>query len=86
MSWSGEGLRIVDGDWAVLWSTADAAWLLDVPVREVREKLRKRGVRAAGKRFDRGRGRRHVPVYAAEDVLEALDMGGVALAEVIYGA
>lgn len=73
MSWSGAELPVVD-DLGDLWSTADAAWLLDMPVRQVRDELRRAGVEAAGKRHDRGRGTRHVRVYLAADVLKALGM------------
>lgn len=85
MSWTGIGLPVVRDRWADLWSVADAAWLLDVPARDVREALRRGAVEAVGKRYDQGRGTRHVRVYQACDVLEALNMGGVALAEVLYG-
>lgn len=85
MGWSGADLPVISDRWADLWSVADAAWLLDIPAREVREVLRRNCVEAVGKRYDRGRGTRHVRVYAASDVLEALDLGGDALAEVLYG-
>lgn len=74
MSWSGEGLPVTGWGAGDLWSTADAAWLLDMPVRQVRDELRRAGVEAVGKRHDRGRGTRHVRVYAANDVLKALGM------------
>lgn len=84
MGWSGANLPVVSGSWGELWSTADAAWLLDVPVREVRDVIRKKAVEPVGKRHDRGRGTRHVPVYHASDVLKALDMGGITLSEIFY--
>ncbi len=65
-------------DWAdgSVWSIADAAWLLDVSAREVRDAVRNAGVQAVGRRLERGRGTRHVRVYRALDVLEALGLGG----------
>lgn len=57
-----------------LWSTADAAWLLDIDVRMVRDALRTARVEAVGKRFDRGRSSRHVRVYLAEEVIGALGL------------
>jgi hypothetical protein len=51
---------------------ADAAWLLDVPPRQIREALRAGGAEAVGRRLERGRGTRHVRVYRAEDVLRSL--------------
>lgn len=85
MSWSGADLPVIQDRWADLWSVADAAWLLDIPAREVREALRRNAVEVVGKRYDQGRGTRHVRVYLASDVLEALDLGGDILAEVLYG-
>jgi hypothetical protein len=74
MSWSSAGLGILPGRSGEEWTVADAAWLLDVPAREIREALRAGGTTPVGKRFDRGRGTRHVRVYAAEDVLRVLGL------------
>lgn len=57
-----------------LWSVADAAWLLDLPPRQVREALRAGGAKAIGRRLEKGRSTRHVRVYRADDVLEALGL------------
>jgi hypothetical protein len=84
MSWTGGELPVVEG-WGDLWSTADASWLLDMPVRQVRDELRRAGIEAVGKRHDRGRGTRHVRVYLASDVLEALGMSCSPLSGSFYG-
>lgn len=85
MGWSDDGLPVVRGNWGDLWSTADAAWLLDVPVREVRAALRRNSVEPVGKRHDAGRGTRHVRIYLASDVLQALDMECSPVTEAFYG-
>lgn len=73
LSWAAEeGLGEVDWGAGDLWSVADAAWLLGVGARRIREALRAGGVEAVGRRLERGRGTRHVRVYAAEDVLRVL--------------
>lgn len=79
MSWLSADLPLVTlagGSGGEFWSTADAAWLLDVSQRAVREAVRRAGIEAAGKRHDRGRGTRHVRVYRAEELLQALGMTG----------
>lgn len=78
MSWDSEDLPAVGWDDGSVWSVADAAWLLELPVRRVRAALRAGEIEAIGKRHERGRSTRHVRVYRAEDVLRVL---GIALAE-----
>jgi hypothetical protein len=75
VSWAAED-GVPEVGWADggFWSTADAAWLLDVPVRIVREAVRNAGIEVVGRRFEAGRGTRHVRVYRAEDVLQALGL------------
>jgi hypothetical protein len=72
MTWHSGELRIVSWQEKGMWSTADAAWLLDIPVRTVRDALRRAGVDAAGKRYDHGRSTRYVRVYPSDEVLRVL--------------
>jgi hypothetical protein len=73
MSWEAEAGPELGWE-AGVWSVADAEWLLEIPARRIREALRAGGKEAAGRRLERGRGTRHVRVYRAEDVLEALGL------------
>ena len=75
MSWVSADLAVRElssGEWSV----ADAAWLLDMEEREVRERVRQARLAPLGKRFDRGRSTRHVRVYAAGEMLRALGLAG----------
>lgn len=74
MSWESESGPEVDWGDGTLWSVADAAWLLDLPPRQVRGALRAGGAEAVGRRLEKGRGTRHVRVYRAGDVLGALGL------------
>lgn len=74
MSWESRELGVVgfQGD---RWSTADAAWLLGVEERDVRDAIRREGVEAVGKRKSLWGGTRHVRVFLADDILRVLGMG-----------
>jgi hypothetical protein len=74
MSWKSDELEVVGWGDGSLWSVIDAAWLLDVPERTVRDAVRRAALEAAGKRRYWTRGTRHVRVYRADEVAEALGL------------
>jgi len=74
--WSSAGLSLIEGQYDVYWSTADAAYLLGPPhltEEKIRQLVHLTGMQPAGKRWMPGRGNRHVRVYAAHELSHAYD-------------
>lgn len=69
MSWTSGDLPVLAGREELFWSTRAASLILDCPMREIRDLVRDAGLVPAGKRHETGFGTRHVPVYAASDIL-----------------
>lgn len=69
VSWTSDGLPVIAGSHATFWSTRGAALVLCISAENVRDLIRASGMKPAGKRYEPGFGTRHVPVYAAAELV-----------------
>jgi hypothetical protein len=73
MAWNSAELPVITGRYEEFWSTADAAFLLDLSPRAVRDAIARAGLQPAGKRFEKGRGTRHARVYPVTELLRVTE-------------
>lgn len=74
--WSSVGLPVIEGDYDIYWSTAEAAYLLGPPSlteAQVRQLVHLVSLEPVGKRWVKGHGTRHVRVYRAADLIRIYD-------------
>jgi hypothetical protein len=74
--WSSAGLPVIEGNYDIYWSTAEAAYLLGPPSlteEQVRQLVHLVGLTPVGKRWVKGRTTRHVRVYRASDLIRVYE-------------